>query len=137
MALHPDITVLYDGKCPLCKREINFIKRKDKHNRITTVDIAAPNFTPAHYGRTFDQLNGRIHAFLPDGSCITGMEVFRRIYASLGLGFLVSWTRLPLARQASDRAYNWFAHNRLRLTGRLHIKPNNDNNDCDSGHCKT
>ena len=126
------ITVLYDGLCPLCKREIRHIKRLDKHNRIEAVNIAEADFNPALYGCTFSQVNGQIHAFLPDGTCITGMEVFRQLYSSLGLGFLINWTKLPVAQQVTNKMYSWFARNRYKLTGRSNEQ---HNNPCVSGRC--
>jgi len=60
----------------------------------------------------------RIHGVLPDGTRIVGVEVFRRAYAAVGLGWLVAPTRWPLLRPLADAAYRWFARNRLRLTGR-------------------
>ena len=59
-----------------------------------------------------------IHARLPDGSVIRGVEVFRRLYAAVGFGPLVALTRLPGISQLLDAAYGLFAKNRLRLTGR-------------------
>jgi len=44
--------------------------------------------------------------------------VFRRLYTAIGFGPLVSLTRLPGVRQLLDVAYDVFAKNRLRLTGR-------------------
>jgi predicted DCC family thiol-disulfide oxidoreductase YuxK len=55
---------------------------------------------------------------LPDGTLVEGVEVFRRAYAAVGLGWLVAPTRWPLLRPLADAAYRWFARNRLRLTGR-------------------
>jgi predicted DCC family thiol-disulfide oxidoreductase YuxK len=60
----------------------------------------------------------RIHGRLPDGTLVEGVEVFRRLYAAVGLGILVAATRLPGIAQLLDLGYRWFAKNRLRLTGR-------------------
>ena len=59
-----------------------------------------------------------IHGRLPDGQWITGVEVFRRLYAAVGLGPLVSLTRLPGISHGLEAGYQVFAKNRLRLTGR-------------------
>jgi predicted DCC family thiol-disulfide oxidoreductase YuxK len=55
---------------------------------------------------------------LPDGTWITGVEVFRRLYSAAGFGPLVMLTRLPVISQIMDIGYRLFAKNRLRLTGR-------------------
>jgi len=49
---------------------------------------------------------------------IEGMEVFRRAYAAVGLGWLLAPSGWPGVGRLFDAAYRWFARNRLRLTGR-------------------
>lgn len=113
-----DFKLLYDGACPLCKREVSLLERFNRKRRLALEDIAAAGFDPARYGRSFDELMGQIHGVLPDGSLVSGVEVFRRAYAAVGLGLLAAPTRWPLLEPAFDKAYHWFAANRLRLTGR-------------------
>jgi len=60
----------------------------------------------------------RIHGVLPDGSIVEGVEVFRRAYAAVGLGWLVAPTRWPGLRWLAEWSYQVFARNRLRWTGR-------------------
>ena len=121
------VRVLFDGECPLCAREIAALRRLDRgRGRIAFEDIAAPGFDPGRYGLDHAAVMARIHGVLPDGTVIEGVEVFRRLYAAVGLGWLVAPTRWPLLRPLCDAAYRWFAGNRLRLTGRP---------ACESGHC--
>ena len=113
-----DVQVFHDGDCPLCEREINMLKRLDRKRRIDFVDIAAPEFDAADYGTTHDALMERIHARLPDGSWIEGVEVFRRLYTAVGFGLIVVITRLPLLSHLMDWGYRKFAKDRLKWTGR-------------------
>jgi predicted DCC family thiol-disulfide oxidoreductase YuxK len=113
-----DVEVFYDGACPLCLREIEMLRRKDERQRIRFTDIAQPNFDAASVGIAWPVLMARIHGRLPDGTLIEGVEVFRRLYAAVGFGTLVSATRLPLVSQLLDFSYRAFAKNRLKLTGR-------------------
>jgi predicted DCC family thiol-disulfide oxidoreductase YuxK len=113
-----DIKILYDGDCPLCKREMAWLMRRDVKHRVAFEDIASSGFDPTRYGRTQADVMARIHGQLPDGTVIEGVEVFRRVYRAVGLGWMLAWTRLPVARQLSDVAYRIFAANRLRVTGR-------------------
>jgi predicted DCC family thiol-disulfide oxidoreductase YuxK len=123
------IKVLYDGECPLCTREIRFLERRDRgQGRVQFEDIAAPSFDPAVYGLDAQQVMARIHGVLPDGQVVEGVEVFRRLYAGVGLGWLVAPTRWPILRNLADLAYRIFARNRLRWTGRAH--------DCEAGSCE-
>ena len=113
------VEVFFDGACPLCRREIALLARLDGgRKRIRFTDIDAPGFDAASVGRTQAELMARIYGRLPDGSLVTGVEVFRRLYSAVGFGALVALTRLPGVRHALDAAYALFAKNRLRLTGR-------------------
>jgi predicted DCC family thiol-disulfide oxidoreductase YuxK len=89
--------------------------RRDRRQRIRFVDIAAEGFDAASVGVTRDALMDRIHGRLADGSIVDGVEVFRRLYAIIGLGPLVTLSRLPGLSQLLDAAYKVFARNRLRL----------------------
>lgn len=112
------IEVFFDGDCPLCVREITMLRRLDRHGRIRATDIAAPGFDAAAVGVSWERLMERIHGRLPTGELIEGVEVFRQLYAAVGFSWLVAATRLPGVRHALDAAYELFAKNRLRLTGR-------------------
>lgn len=113
-----EIEVFYDGGCPLCLREINFLKRRDRLGKVKFTDIDAPEFRSEAFGKTYDELMAKIYGRLPDGTWITGVEVFRRLYSAVGFGPLVMLTRLPVISQIMDLGYQIFAKNRLRLTGR-------------------
>lgn len=113
------IQVFFDGECPLCRREITFLRRRDGgRGRVSFEDITAPGFDATRHGLERKDLTGRIHGVLPDGRIVDGVEVFRRLYDAVGLGWLLAPTRWPLLRPLADAAYRWFARNRLRITGR-------------------
>jgi predicted DCC family thiol-disulfide oxidoreductase YuxK len=113
-----DLELFYDGACPLCSREVAFIRKLDRRNGIKLTDIAAPDFDPVPLGKDFSTLMARIHARTPDGTWLEGVEVFRRIYTAVGLGPLAALSRLPGIAWLAERSYDQFAKNRLRLTGR-------------------
>jgi len=119
------VEVFYDGECPLCLREIKMLRWMDRKKNIRFTDIADPAFCPADYQKTIQEFMDEIQGRLPDGSWIIGVEVFRRLYASVGLGPLVALTRLPGVSHGLDLGYRIFAKNRLRLTGR-----------CNAGACE-
>ena len=117
--MNPEIRFLHDGDCPLCAREVAMLRRLDRgRGKLAFDDIAAPDFDATRYGSTHEELMARIHGVLPHGTLVEGVEVFRRAYGAVGLGWLVAPTRWPLVRPLADAAYRWFARNRLRLTGR-------------------
>jgi len=120
-----EFEVFFDGDCPLCMREIRFLRNRDTANRIQFTNIAAESFDAASVGVDHPRLLAAIHGRLPDGSLVKGVEVFRNLYALTGFSFLVRVSRLPGIRHMLDVAYSLFAKYRLRITGR-----------CEDGSCR-
>ncbi len=118
MQPHQTIEMFYDGDCPLCMRETRLLRRMDRKNRIQFTNIADKGFDASAVGKTQPELMAQMHGRLADGTWITGVEVFRRLYAAVGFGPIVWLTRLPMIKQLLDLGYRIFAKNRLRLTGR-------------------
>jgi predicted DCC family thiol-disulfide oxidoreductase YuxK len=113
-----ELEVFYDGDCPLCRREISALRRMDRQRRIRFTDIAAPGFSAEDLGKSRADLMDCIHARLPDGRWVTGVEVFRRLYSAVGFSRVVALTRLPVLSGLLDWGYSVFARNRLKWTGR-------------------
>jgi predicted DCC family thiol-disulfide oxidoreductase YuxK len=118
------IKLLYDGACPLCLREVNFLKSKDgDRGLIEFVDIANDGYDPAdHGGIDFETAMGRIHAILADGTVVQNVEVFRQTYDILGIGWIYAITKLPIIGRLADGLYGVWADYRLLLTGRADLK---------------
>jgi predicted DCC family thiol-disulfide oxidoreductase YuxK len=114
------IKLLYDGQCPLCIREVNFLLKKDAGRGIIKfVDIADRDYNPQENGNIdFETAMGRIHALTNGGTIIRNVEVFRRIYEELGIGWLYGVTKLPIVGSLADWLYCIWADWRLKLTGR-------------------
>lgn len=118
------IEVFYDHGCPLCRKEIRFLKWLDrKHSRIQATNIDSPEFVPPD-GFTLQMFMERIHGRLPSGEIIEGVDVFRHLYSAVGWGWLMSLTRMPVVSHILDGAYVVFANVRLYLRG-----------SCRSGTC--
>jgi predicted DCC family thiol-disulfide oxidoreductase YuxK len=114
------IELLYDGECPLCMREVNFLQKRDAgRGLVNFVDIADDDYNPeAHGGVDFETAMGRIHAVLADGTVVQNVEVFRRVYTILGMGWVYSVTKLPIVGAIADFLYAIWAKWRLAITGR-------------------
>ena len=106
--------VFYDQQCPLCRKEINFIRKRDKQGRLKLTDISASEFDAISTGKSLDVLMREIHGRYSDGTIITGVEVFREIYQRIGWGAFVVPTRWIGVRWMMDRMYNVFASLRYR-----------------------
>lgn len=113
---HDILTLYFDGACPVCSREMRHLKKKDKKGLLSFVDISEPDFDPAKYNRSYDDFMKQIHAVLPDGTVVIGMEVFRQAYKRIGHGWLLFPTKLPVIKQIADFAYAVFARNRMKIS---------------------
>ncbi|WP_299489117.1 thiol-disulfide oxidoreductase DCC family protein [Acaryochloris sp. IP29b_bin.137] len=117
------IKLLYDGACPLCLREVNFLRKRDAgQGLVAFVDIADLNYAPADNGNIdFETAMGSIHALLPDGTVMEGVPVFRKVYEVLGMGWVYAITKLPIVGPIADFIYDIWADWRLKLTGRADL----------------
>ncbi len=138
-----EIKLLYDGECPLCLREVNFLQKRDAgRGKVAFVDIAADDYSPEENGGIdFETAMGRIHGVLPDGTVIKNVEVFRRVYEALGMGWVYAITKLPILGALANFIYGIWADLRLRLTGRPNletvIKQRRERLGCDEeGRCR-
>ncbi|WP_414621756.1 thiol-disulfide oxidoreductase DCC family protein [Calothrix sp. CCY 0018] len=138
-----EIKLLYDGECPLCLREVNFLQKRDAgRGKVAFVDIAADDYNPEeNAGIDFETAMGRIHGILPDGTVIKNVEVFRRVYEALGMGWVYAITKLPILGAIANFIYGIWADLRLRLTGRPDletvIKERQERIGCDDeGRCR-
>jgi predicted DCC family thiol-disulfide oxidoreductase YuxK len=119
-----ELTILYDGGCPLCVREVRFLEQRDLRlhpgaPRLAFVDIDAADYDPAaHGGIGYREAMGRIHALVVGGKVLRDVDVFRHAYALIGLGWLYAPTGWPLLAPLVNALYAIWASARLRITGR-------------------
>lgn len=114
------IKLLYDGECPLCVREVNFLTKRDAGRGIIKfIDIANLDYDPQnHGGIDYETAMGRIHGILADGTIIKNVEVFRQAYESLNMGWVYSITKIRVLGAIADWLYGIWADWRLKITGR-------------------
>jgi predicted DCC family thiol-disulfide oxidoreductase YuxK len=110
------LTVFYDGFCPLCLAEMNKLKSLDKQATLSFVDIQSPLFADDYPHLSWSALNARIHAQLPDGSLISGLDVTYLAWKLVGKGWVYAPTRWPIIRWFADKAYLLFARHRYTLS---------------------
>jgi predicted DCC family thiol-disulfide oxidoreductase YuxK len=126
---HWKLKLLYDGQCPFCRREVQWLQRRDRHGALAIEDISVPDFDAARYGLTQTEVMGVMHGVLSDGRIVRKIAAFREAYRLVGLGWLLAPTSWPGLRWIADRGYEWFARNRVRI-GRWFGGP-----ACEAGSC--
>ena len=113
------LTLLFDGGCPLCQREISFLRRRDRQNHIQFVDIDRSSYNPDLFcGISYREAMGRIHAITSSGEVIKDVKAFREAYRLVGLGWIYAPTTWPGLRLFVDISYGFWARWRLPLTCR-------------------
>ena len=123
------LTLLYDGACPICVTEMSRLARMDRSHRLRFVDIAAPGFDASPYGATREEMMTLMHAVLPDGRVLVGIDALHAAYSAVHLGWLWAPARWPLLRRYADALYARFARNRMRVSRALGL-------GCRDGACK-
>jgi predicted DCC family thiol-disulfide oxidoreductase YuxK len=119
MANHPIppktvLTILYDGQCPICVREIAWLQNRQPH-QLAFQDVHAEAFSTATLGVSINDLLAEIHGIGADGQLIKGIDVFAIAYSSTGLKWLAAPLVWPWSRPAMMQLYSWFARYRKPL----------------------
>jgi predicted DCC family thiol-disulfide oxidoreductase YuxK len=111
----PPLTVLYDGACPLCRREIGVYRGLLPNTPVCFADVSDPALALPP-GTTRAQLLARFHVCGSDGQLRSGAQAFLALWAVLpGWRWLALLGRLPGAAWAMERVYRLFLRARPRL----------------------
>ena len=117
------LTIFFDGGCPLCKREVDFLQSRNQKGYLSFIDINTSDFyLHLKYGITYKQAMERIHALRSDGSVIKDIKVFQEAYTLIGLGWIYTPTKLPIFDKFIEFIYGIWAKYRLKLTFRPSIE---------------
>lgn len=112
------LTVLYDGACPLCRREIGVYRSLRSGRPVCFADVSDASVTlPA--GTTRAQLLARFHVQRDNGELLSGAHAF---LALPGWRWLALAGRVPGVAWLMERAYRLFLRGRpmlQRLAARL------------------
>lgn len=113
------LKLLYDGECPLCKREICALKMNADQSKMKFIDIASKDFLqPEHGNIDYKTAMSQIHAIDSKGNLLIGIPAFAAVYARCQLLVLSAFLRIPFVESALKPFYRLFAKNRLWITGR-------------------
>ncbi|MCW3796732.1 DUF393 domain-containing protein [Sphingomonas sp. BN140010] len=101
-----DVTVWYDGACPLCRREISIMRGLDRGGAIRFVDLSslAPTDCPADRSALLQ----RFHA-MEDGRMLSGAAAFAAMWRAIPvLRPLGIAARRPWVLRLLERCYLQF-----------------------------
>jgi ubiquinone biosynthesis monooxygenase Coq7 len=108
------LTVLYDGDCPLCRREIAHVKglaEQRSDSALCFVDISREADSDPTYAADRAMLLARFHVQRADGSRLDGAAAFVAMWHRLpGWRWLARVARLPGMLPLMELAYRGFLH---------------------------
>ncbi|NOJ21323.1 thiol-disulfide oxidoreductase DCC family protein [Vibrio coralliilyticus] len=123
------LTIFYDGTCPLCVKEMERLAHYDNQEHLMLVDIHSENFL------NYPEIDARhatkiLHALDNNGTLLLGLDVTYLAWKLVGKGWLYAPLRWKLIRPVADWCYLIFANNRYTISKLLTGK-----RKCDSGQC--
>ena len=108
-----DLTVWYDGACPLCRREISALRKLDRRGAIQFVDVSEG--APANCPLSQADLLARFHA-RENGRLLSGAAAFAAMWRAIPLlRPLGELARIPPLTWLLERLYRRFLVIRPRL----------------------
>jgi len=111
----PALTVLFDGRCSLCRASAERVRRFDPHRRIELVDLHDPSSAVRFPGIDREEAMKATQAVDREGRVFRGAEAWARIGLELPGWKAVAWILLvPGVRWVADKVYAMVARNRYR-----------------------
>ncbi|UCC73573.1 MAG: DUF393 domain-containing protein [Gemmatimonadota bacterium] len=107
-------TLIYDGDCDFCRRQVGRVARWDSRGRIEAIPFQDVDL--ARLGVSRAAAEEAMHLVAPTGSVWHGAEAAREVLRLLPSGRPLVWLfGLPGAMFAAERLYRWIAKRRHRF----------------------
>lgn len=104
-------TLFYDGKCPLCSKEIRLLS-KLKDNDLLLQDIHAPEVEQQGDLPSRSSMLKILHLRTSSGRWLQGLDANVAAWNHTAFGWLLAPLRWPGLSALADRAYHWWAERR-------------------------
>jgi len=109
----PELTVLYDGACGLCRASVARVRRMDPRERIELVDLHDASVASRFPQINFDEAMRWMQAIDRNGRVYFGVDAWARIGLALPGWKLFAWVLLvPGVHLLARHFYAWVARNR-------------------------
>ena len=107
----PELTIYYDGSCPLCRREIAFYRRLRGAERLQWLDVSKDVGAGAALGEglSCEAAMRRFHVRDAQGRLLSGGAAFARLWRALPgwrvAGWLMAWPPMSWMLELAYRAF--------------------------------
>jgi predicted DCC family thiol-disulfide oxidoreductase YuxK len=119
-------TVVYDGECAYCRRQVQKMQQRDQEGVFDYVPRQTEGLTERFPKLAEGDFNTGMRLVHEDGSVSVGADAIYRIATRLAGWKRLAWLyRVPGLQQLFRAAYGWVAKNRHRLAKR-----------CEDGACE-
>ena len=103
------LTVMFDGSCPLCRREISLYQSLTPQHAVAWQDVSGPDTGLNQTERA--RYMARFHVRLEDGRMVSGAAAFVALWLVMpGWRWLGRMARLPGVTPVLELAYRGFLH---------------------------
>ena len=117
------LTFLFDGGCPLCLRETNFLKKRDISNQIAFIDINSKDYDQSLFSNiSYSKAMSNLHGIMENGEVIRGLDVLAYSYELVGLDWVYYPLKIKFLSPILRLVYRYWAKYRLQITGRSNIE---------------
>jgi hypothetical protein len=110
------LTLFYDGACPLCQAEIQFLSRRNQAGLLDFLDINSERFDADSIGISCEQALAAMYGQYANGVLIQGVAVFPEAYRRADLPFLAWMFSRKLLQPILQVGYRFFAKNRHAIS---------------------
>jgi predicted DCC family thiol-disulfide oxidoreductase YuxK len=105
----PELTVFFDGSCPMCRAEIGVYRNCQGAEQIAFVDVAAQANGQVAPGLDQASAKARFHVMQADGALASGAAGFAQLWLKLpGWRWLGRFVSLPIVGSVAELAYRMF-----------------------------
>jgi predicted DCC family thiol-disulfide oxidoreductase YuxK len=115
----PELTLYYDGQCPLCVAEVEFLQSRNAAGQLAFVDITQAGFTEAGHNISCEAAMAQIHGRTADGQVLVGVPVFAAAYKLAKLPMLAWLLSRRWLTPVLQPAYVLFAKHRQAISKRI------------------
>ena len=117
------LTFLFDGGCPLCLRETNFLKKRNFSNQILFIDINSKDYDQSLFCNiSYSKAMSNLHGIMENGEIIRALDVLAYSYELVGLGGVYYPLKIKFLSPILRLVYRYWAKYRLQITGRSDIE---------------
>ncbi len=115
----PELTLYYDGQCPLCVAEVEFLQTRNTAGQLAFVDITQAGFADAGHNISCEAAMAQIHGRTADDQVLVGVPVFAAAYKLAKLPVLAWLLSRRWLMPVLQPAYVLFAKHRQAISRRI------------------